>query len=345
LDYTGFTTLKKKRKQPSKKSLLQNTDFQLYFGDCIQECESNLTKNSVDLIVTDPPYGINGAHLHKHYHRKEEFVVDGYHEIPLEEYPKFSVDWINQAYRILRPGGSMYIVSGHTNLKDILVAIDQTKLKLINHIIWKYNFGVYTSKKFVTSHYHILYCIKPPEHLVTFNSFCRYGKNAKGEKNEALNYRDREDVWIINREYKPGKVKNKNELPTELLKKMIQYSSNEDDLVCDLFLGGFTTAKVAIGLNRRVCGFEISPTIYEHGMKEIKKLTPGYLMDSLPVPEEDHLTNQGKRWTDEDLASLLKRYDELYAKSGKKKHSIDVLSHELGRGYFSILNALKKMGR
>lgn len=337
--------MKKTSKRISNKSLFRSKDSQLYLGDCIKKCDSKIKANSVDLIVTDPPYGIDGGQLHKHYNRNEQHVVDGYHDIPIEEYPKFSVKWIKQAYRILRPGGSIYIVSGHTNLKDILVAIDQTKLKLINHIIWKYNFGVYTSKKYVTSHYHILYCIKPPQKLVTFNTYCMVGKNVRGENGEALNYRDREDVWIINREYKPGKIKNKNELPTELLKKMILYSSNENDLICDLFLGGFTTAKVAVGLNRKICGFEISKPIFNRGIQDMKSIQSGYLIDKHPVTDEDHLINQGKRWSNEDTKELRKRYDELYAESGKKKHSIDVLSHEIGRGYFSILNALKKLGR
>lgn len=337
--------MKKTSKRKSTKSLFISKDTQLFFGDCIKECDDKIKTDTVDLIVTDPPYGINGGQLHKHYNRNENHVVDGYHDIPLEEYAQFSGQWIKQAYRILRPGGSMYIVSGHTNLKDILVAIGQTKLKLINHIIWKYNFGVYTTKKFVTSHYHILYCIKPPQKLVTFNTYCMVGKNMKGENGEALNYRDREDVWIINREYKPRKIKNKNELPTELLKKMILYSSNEGDLICDLFLGGFTTAKAAVGLKRRVCGFEISRPIFNRGIKDMKSIQPGYLMDPHAVTAEDHLINQGKRWSNEDISHLLKRYDELYAESGKKKHCIDVLSHEIGRGYFSILNVLKKFGR
>ena len=40
---------------------------------------------------------------------------------------------------------------------------------------------------------------------------------------------------MINREYKPNQIKNKNELPTQLLIKMMQYSSNENDLICDFF--------------------------------------------------------------------------------------------------------------
>ena len=46
----------------------------------------------------------------------------------------------------------------------------------------------------------------------------------------------------------------------------IQYSSNEDDVVCDFFLGNFTTAFVAKSLGRKFTGFEINSNSYNHFM-------------------------------------------------------------------------------
>lgn len=253
-----------------------------YNCDCIEGAKTYIPDNSVDLIITDPPYGINGDTLHRHYNRNEEFVIDGYVEIPASEYSKFSQMWVQEAERILRPGGSMYVVSGYTHLCDILNALRATSLREINHIIWKYNFGVFTSQKYVSSHYHILFYEKPGRRHQkrTFNLESRFRLDERDARNRSLNYQDREDVWVINREYKPGRVKNKNELPTALLKKMIQYSSNEGDLVCDLFLGGFSTARVAVGLNRRATGFEISPTIFDVKIKEMYGVDPGHLLTS-----------------------------------------------------------------
>ena len=78
-------------------------------------------------------------------------------------------------------------------------------------------------------------------------------------------YLDREDVWTIDREYKPPTmIKNQNELPTKLVEKIIQYSSNTGDKVMDMFLGGFTTARVSLELGREPLGFEINKRAYEH---------------------------------------------------------------------------------
>jgi len=108
----------------------------------------------------------------------------------------------------------------------------------------------------------------------------------KTSNGRSLNYLDREDVWIINREYKTGQVKNKNELPKSLLTKMILYSSNKGDMVCDFFLGGFSTAKVAIGLGRNACGFEINKNAFDYQNEEIGKIKPGELLLQMRrVPE------------------------------------------------------------
>ena len=320
----------------------QDSFYNLYCCDCIKGAEEHLPDNSVDLIITDPPYGIEGDQLHRHYHRNENMVIDGYVEVPRNKYPAFSLAWISQAERVLRPGGSIYIVSGHTNLLDILNALKNTTLEERNHIIWKYNFGVFTSKKYITSHYHILYYIKPGG-KVTYNTHARYGSQEKDSHNGSLNYQDREDVWIINREYKPRQVKNKNELPEQLLIKLLQYSSNEGDLVADIFLGGFSSARVALQVNRRIVGFEINQKSFEYHMAEIHKLIPGELLGKIKSGKEDLPKNQKKPWSKSDLVRLKLRYDKHIRERKTKGQTIASLQEEFGRGYFAILNKISEI--
>ncbi|HWQ67259.1 MAG TPA: site-specific DNA-methyltransferase [Methanospirillum sp.] len=312
----------------------------LYNLDCVTGARIHLADNSVDLIITDPPYGIKGDTLHKHYNRDESHVVDGYVEIPEEQYGDFSEQWIIEAARVLRPGGSLYIISGYSNLYHILSALRRTPLVEINHIIWKYTFGVWTSRKYISSHYHILFYEKPGGRR-TFNLESRFGAGEKDESGGSLNYQDREDVWIINREYKPGQVKNKNELPIELLSRMILYSSSEGDLVCDLFLGGGSTARAAIGLNRRAVGFEISPSIFSVRAPELEKLKPGFLLSDIRQPIRSAPARQGERWTSEAKEDLSRRYHTLQREGVKKGEIIRRLMEDLGRGRWAIVKALK----
>ena len=147
---------------------------------------------------------------------------------------------MGEAYRVLSGSGSLYVFSGWNRLKDVLCSLDDAGFVTLNHIIWKYQFGVYTRKKYVTSHYHILYAVKNPRQY-TFNKMDHYP----------------EDVWVINREYWKGKQKTPTKLPLELVRKILCYSSNPGDLVLDPFLGSGTVAVASRETGRHFLGFEI----------------------------------------------------------------------------------------
>jgi len=314
------------------------TDRIFHNSDCVQGALEYLADGSVDLIVTDPPYGIDGDRLHRHYNRDERFVIDGYVEVDRGSYGAFSRAWIAQAQRVLRPGGQIYIVSGYTNLYDVLHALRQTTLYEINHLIWKYNFGVYTSTKFVSSHYHILYYAKPGGQR-TFNLQARFALDETSNDGGSRNYRDREDVWVINREYKPGRAKNKNELPRALLQKIIAYSSNEGDLVCDFFMGGGSTAAVAIGMNRRFVGFELSRKTYASRVPSLQAIAAGSLLT--PAPRPHVVGNRGKAWSANESQRLRQRYFDLHASGATNDAIVSALSTEFARGAWAIRKRLR----
>jgi len=213
----------------------------LYVGDALALLPQ-IPEGSIDLIVTDPPFAIDFKAQRLNYNRTGSNVLEGYQEIPEAEYGDFTRRWIAEAARALSPTGSMYIFSGWNRLRDILEGIDDAGLTTVNHLIWKYQFGVFTKKKYVTSHYHILFVVKNPKHY-TFNKIDHYP----------------EDVWVIKREYWKGKKKTPTKLPSELVKKILSYSSNPGDLVLDPFLGSGTVAAVAHQEDRHFLGFEVVP--------------------------------------------------------------------------------------
>lgn len=213
----------------------------LYEGDAL-DLLPQVPDGSVDLIVTDPPFAIDFKAQRLNYNRTGSNVLEGYREIPEEEYGDFTRRWIAEAERVLSSTGSMYIFSGWNRLRDILEGIDDAGLTTVNHLIWKYQFGVFTKKKYVTSHYHILFVVKDPKRY-TFNKIDHYP----------------EDVWVINREYWKGRKKTPTKLPSELVKKILSYSSNPGDLVLDPFLGSGTVAVVSRQEGRHFLGFEVVP--------------------------------------------------------------------------------------
>ena len=241
----------------------------IYNQDCIDGMK-DIPDNKIDLVITDPPFAINFKPKKANYNRIASRVLPGYNEIESKDYYNFTYNWMNQINRILKKSGSMYVFSGWNNLKDILTALDENGFITINHIIWKYQFGVVTSKKFVTSHYHCLYVCKNNNERKFF-PYSRFDKNAKTSDGKSLHYNDKEDVWNIKREYWTGDEKTPTKLPAEIIKKILEYSSEEKDVVFDPFLGSGQVAVVSKMLKRKYLGFEIVKEYYNFAKKRLEK--------------------------------------------------------------------------
>ena len=241
----------------------------IYNKDCIIGMKT-IPDETIDLVVTDPPFAINFKAKKANYNRTASRVLSGYNEINVEDYYKFTNNWMRQVKRVLKKSGSMYVFSGWNNLKDILTALDVNGFTTINHIIWKYQFGVVTAKKFVTSHYHCLFVCKNDK-MRKFFPYSRFKKNAKTSDGKSLHYRDKEDVWIIKREYWTGDDKTPTKLPAEIIKKILQYSSEKNDLILDPFIGSGQVAVISKMLGRKYLGFEIIKSYYDFAYKRLEK--------------------------------------------------------------------------
>jgi len=239
----------------------------LYNGNCL-DILPIIDSKSIDLIIADPPFGIDFKTYKSNYNRKSNKIFEGYTEIRKIDYYQFTYNWIAIIQNLLKDSGSVYVFSSWNNLENILACLRLNGFKVINHLIWKYNFGVYTKNKFVTSHYHLLYVCKNPK-KVTFNRECRWYDNARnGDIN--LNYADRQSVWTINREFWKEKIRTATKLPEELVQKMILYSSNKDDIILDPFMGSGQVPFIAKKLNRKYIGIEIEKDIFEFAKLRIE---------------------------------------------------------------------------
>ncbi len=237
-------------------------------GDCVT-LMAELPPRCVDLVITDPPFAIDFKAARTNYNRTGSRVIDGYSEIEENDYQAFTNAWLSQAARVLKDSGSMYIFSGWNHLKDLLIAIDSRGLTTVNHVIWKYQFGVVTTRKYVTSHYHCLYVCKD-DAARKFRPYARFDKDAKNGHSGSAHYKDKEDVWEIKREYWHGDLKTPTKLPAEIIRKMLAYSSDEGDVVLDPFLGSGQVAVVSKMEGRRYIGFEIAPEYYDFALDRLE---------------------------------------------------------------------------
>jgi site-specific DNA-methyltransferase (adenine-specific) len=220
-------------------SCQRNDQDIIFYNDCIGGMEK-MGSNCVDLVIADPPFGLDFSGKETIYNRDQNLVVDSYKEINTN-YGEFTKKWMLLLHKLMKPQATAYVFSGWNHLEEILREARACGLITINHLIWKYQFGVFTKKKYVTTHYHILLLAKNSNQYY-FNKMEHYPL----------------DVWEIKRRYKRGEHKNATTLPTELIKKCIEFSSKPGDLIFDPFMGMGTTAVVAKSLWRHFLGFEIN---------------------------------------------------------------------------------------
>ncbi len=207
-----------------------------------------------DLVFADPPFGIGFKGNLQTYHRTPDAL--SYVEVTQKDYPVFIQNLLEWSCNVLKDSGSMWLLSGWNNLGVVLNATEKSGFHIINHCIWKYQFGVFTRRRFTTSHYHLLLLVKDEKNY-TFNKPEHYA----------------EDVWYINRPYHRGVKTAGNELPDELVERCIQTASNKGDLVIDPVIGSGTTMRVCLQKDRRCIGVEINPAL-ETRIKTKSRLGP-----------------------------------------------------------------------
>jgi len=244
-------------------------DNAIYNMDCLKGM-ALVPSDSVDVVITDPPFAIGFTPHRSNYNRTQSRVMVGYNEIEDDQYLDFSRRWLSEVYRVLKHSGSVFVFSGWNNLKDVLIALDEVGFITVNHVIWKYQFGVVCRRKFVTSHYHCLFVCKNDRKRKFFNS-ARFSKDDRADNGGSLRYRDLEDVWTIKREYWHGDKKTPTKLPAEIVEKILAYTSEPDDVVMDPFLGSGQVAVVANMMGRRYLGFEIVPEYHAFAQERLDK--------------------------------------------------------------------------
>lgn len=241
----------------------------IFNEDCIAGMARHIPDASVDLVITDPPFGIEFQAKRANYNRKGSRVLEGYNEVKGVDYLEFTRAWLAQVRRVLKPEGSLYIFSGWNYLKELLIVLDELDFNLVNHLVWKYQFGLVTSRKYVTSHYHILFA-GIDEKKRKFYPYARFEKEERAGDGGSAHYRDKEDVWNIPREYWNGDVKTPTKLPAEIIRKILAYSSQPGDLVLDPFLGSGQVAVVSLMEGRHYLGFEVVPEYFEFAERRLQ---------------------------------------------------------------------------
>ena len=248
-----------------------NADLVLYEGD-VKEFVATIPDNSVSLIITSPPYNLG-----KDYESR----------VSIEQYLAAQVEVIAQLYRVLREDGSIcwqvgnFVENGEVYPLDILYydIFKKFDLFLRNRIIWHFEHGLHTSKRFSGRYETILWFTKSKDY--TFNldpvrvpskypGKRHYKGPNKGKPSGNPLGKNPSDVWeILVEEWEecfwdipnvkanhPEKTVHPCQYPIELVERCVLALTNEGDWVFDPYAGVGTALIAATMHNRRAIGSE-----------------------------------------------------------------------------------------
>jgi len=171
-----------------------------------------------------------------------------------------------EAYRILKPHGSLYFHIDYREVHYCKILLDQIfgRDSFLNEIIWAYDYGARTKKKWPTKHDNILWYAKDPNHYIfNFEEIERIPYMAPGLviKEKAEKGKLPTDTWwhtIV-----PTNGSEKTGYPTQkplgILRRIIMASSTPESTVLDFFAGSGTTGVACQEFGRKFILMDNNP--------------------------------------------------------------------------------------
>ena len=193
---------------------------------------------SIDLVLTDPPYGMS----FQSGHRKEK-----YDQIKNDDNLDWLPLWVSEIKRVSKDDSHIYIWCSWHKI-DVFKNEIEKHFKIKNILVWVKNGGGMGD----------LYGGYGGCH--EFCLFINNGKNLNGKR----------DTDCITGAYRTGNHYHPTQKPVNLMEYLIEKSSNKGDLVLDCFSGSGTTAIACHNTERFFVGSELDLLYYQTSVNRIK---------------------------------------------------------------------------
>lgn len=236
-----------------------------------------LPDNIVDMVFADPPYNIKKADWDK-FESQEQYI-------------QWSIQWIREVSRILKPTGSLFIC-GFTEVLADLKHPAMKYFKGCKWLIWHYKNKANLGSDWGRSHESVLLLRKSKNYTMNIDSIripynehtLKYPSHPQASTSQYGNGKQRKTDWVPNPlGAKPKdvieipttcngmgeKTKHPTQKPEELLRKFILSASNAGEIVLDPFSGSGTSLVVAEQLGRRWVGCELNPEYNQWAINRI----------------------------------------------------------------------------
>jgi modification methylase len=291
---------------------------QILVGDCIAEM-ARLPDKSVDMIFADPPYNLQlGGDLFRPEGGRVDAVDNEWDKFEsLTAYDNFTREWLEQARRILKDDGTIWVIGSYHNIYRVGSLLQDEGFWILNDIVWRKTNPMpnFRGTRFTNAHETLLWCAKDEKARYTFNY------RAMKALNDDLQMRS---DWLLPICAGAERVKGADgakahptQKPEALLYRILLACTNPGDVVLDPFFGTGTTGAVARRLGRRWIGIEREAAYVKVARHRIDSTLPldesamtvmtesrsaprvafGVLVESGLVPPGTALTDGKRRWT------------------------------------------------
>ena len=214
-------------------------------GDAIKELQK-IPDKTIDLIITDPPYGISRELNCK----GQRLGTTAKLNFNFGEWDKLNNDWFDIALKKTR--GWMMTFCAKKDIGFFINSLEKNGFIAVDVLVWQ----------------------KPdPIPLNAKSRFLNAWEAIVIGKKPGAIWNSTYEHNIIKFQAPKGKNRfHPTQKPVELIKKLINLTTNAGDIVLDPFMGSGTTAVACIEANRNYIGFEISKEYWEQSMNRIKHL-------------------------------------------------------------------------
>ena len=226
------------------------------------------------LIYIDPPFNTGKAQQRvrmrvvaseqgerigfgdRRYH--EQLYDSPAYQDAYEDYLGFLEPRLREAYRLLTPDGSLFVHLDYREAHYVKVLLDTIfgRECFMNEIIWAYDYGGRSKRRWPAKHDTIFWYAKDPENYVFhYEAIDRipYMAPSLVGAEKAQRGKTPTDVWWLT--IVPTNSKEKTGYPTQkplkLLERIVRVHSDVGDWVLDFFAGSGTTGEAAARLGRR----------------------------------------------------------------------------------------------
>lgn len=242
----------------------------------------SIQDESIDLVFADPPYNIKKADWDK-FESQEVYI-------------KWSLQWIKETARILKPTGSLYICG----FSEILADLKHPAMQYFpscKWLIWHYRNKANLGNDWGRSHESILHFRKTKQFILNIddiripysNHTLKYPSHPQAESSQYAKGKKSTSVWTPHPlGAKPKdvfeipttcngmgeKTKHPTQKPEELLRKLVLASSKIGDVILDPFSGSGTTLVVAEQLQRLWIGCDMNKEYNSWAINRIDHVLP-----------------------------------------------------------------------